>query len=198
MRYTFAIERAIRAATVLHSGQVQKGPVPYPYVTHIFASAMIVSDYTDDENTIVSSLLHDTLRDTDYTPEEMRDDFGPVITRIVESITEPRLTSHDTRAYEEQQKSFFKQLKVAPEEGLIVLAADKIHTMRSTVEDFIDDYTGFVAEFGTRHDERIRSYQELSNALNRRLRSQILGEFNTIFTEYKNFIHDVKKQSENY
>lgn len=55
--YSFAIEQAIRAASVLHKDQVRKGQVPYPYITHLFAVSMIVSDYTEDENTIVAALL---------------------------------------------------------------------------------------------------------------------------------------------
>ena len=73
MSYSYAIEQAIRAASVLHKDQIRKGSVPYPYVTHLFAVAMIVSDYTSDEDTIVAALLHDTLEDTDYTEEELED-----------------------------------------------------------------------------------------------------------------------------
>jgi (p)ppGpp synthase/HD superfamily hydrolase len=198
MRYTYAIEQAIRAASVLHAGQVRKGHVPYPYITHLFAVAMIVADYTDDEDIIVAALLHDTLTDTDYSSKELEDDFGGTIKDIVLSITEPERTSDDRKGYLEQHKEFFKKLKVAPESGLIVLAADKIHNMRSIIEEFVDDHSGFVAEFGSKHDERLFYYQELSNALNRRLRNPILTEFNNIFTEYKKFIHDVKTKSETY
>jgi (p)ppGpp synthase/HD superfamily hydrolase len=198
MRYTYAIEQAIRAVSVLHKGQVRKGQVPYPYTTHLFAVAMIVADYTDDENTIVSALLHDTLTDTDYAESELEDDFGGTVRDIVVSITEPLLVSEDKKGFSEQQKEFFKQLKVASEPALIVLAADKIHNMRSVIEEYIDNPSAFVADFGNAHDDRLFFYQELSNTLNRRLRSAILTEFNNIFTEYKNFIHDIKRKSESY
>lgn len=198
MRYTYSIEQAIRAVSVLHKGQVRKGQVPYPYITHLFAVAMIVADYTDDENTIAAALLHDTLCDTDYTEAELEDDFGGTIKDIVVSISEPPLTSSDRKGFSEQQKQYFKQLKVAPESALIVVAADKIHNMRSIIEEYIDNPSAFVADFGSAHDDRIFFYQELSNALNRRLHNPILTEFNNIFTEYKNFIHDIKRKSETY
>lgn len=198
MRYTYAIEKAIRAASVLHAGQVRKGPVPYPYVTHLFAVAMIVSDYTDNENTIVASLLHDTLSDTDYTPVELEDDFGGAIKDIVVSITESDHASTDLKVIAEQQRIFLKKLKDAPEEGLIVLAADKIHTMRTIVEEYLEDIPSFTSDFGPNQDEQLFFYQEISNALNRKLRSAILAEFNDVFTEYKNFIHAVKDKTENY
>ncbi len=81
-------------------------------------------------------------------------------------------------------------------ESLMVSAADKIHNMRSIVEEYFDDHHRFVADFGGLLDERILIYQEISNMLNRRLKNGILTEFNHVFTEYKNFIEDVKKSKE--
>jgi len=198
MAYSYAIEQAIRAASVLHKDQVRKGQVPYPYMTHLFAVAMIVSDYTDDENTIVAALLHDTLEDTDYTEKELEDDFGGPVRDIVMSITEPP-TDDTTRAkITEQKKQYLKQLKDASERALVVVAADKIHNMRSIVEEYYDNHSGFVAEFGTSFEDRVLLYQEISNTLNRKLKNAILSEFNSVFTEYKNFIHNVEKERNEY
>ncbi len=198
MRYTYAIEQAIRAASVLHTGQVRKGPVPYPYLTHVYAVAMIVSDYTDDENTIIAALLHDTLSDTDYTSVELEDDFGGVVRGYVESITEPHYSTDNRKLLIDERKNFLKKLKDVKEEALIVLAADKIHTMRTIVEEYLEDISAFIADFGPNQDDALFFYQEMSNVLNRRLRNAILAEFNDVFTEYKNFIHEVKHKSENY
>ncbi len=193
MAYSYAIEQAIRAASVLHKTQVQKGSVPYPYVTHLFAVAMIVSDYTSEEDTIVASLLHDTISDTDYTEREIEDDFGGPVKDIVLAITEPKgEDASDTR------KQYVKQLKNASEQALIVVAADKIHMMRSIVEEYFDQHPAFIAEFGPTHNETLILYQEISNILNRNLKNDILSEWNSVFTEYKNFIHDVETKHEEY
>ncbi len=198
MSYSFSIEQAIRAASVLHKDQVRKGQVPYPYITHLVAVAMIVSDYTDDENTIVAALLHDTLEDTDYTIEELRDDFGAVVAEIVGALTEPELKSNEKSSIVEQKKQYLKQLREATEETLVVLAGDKIHSMRSVVEEYYEDHSGFIAEYGTSMESRMLLYQEVSNILNRSLKNAILTEFNSIFTEYKNFIQDVEKKRNEY
>lgn len=197
MSYSYAVEQAIRAASVLHKEQVRKGRVPYPYITHLFAVAMIVADYVEDENTIVAAFLKDTLEDTDYTEHELEDDFGGPVKDIVVSITEPRTIGTDKVSPVEQKKQYLKLLKTASERALIIVSADFIHTMRSIVEDYFDDHSGFVAEFGTDSTDHIMFYQEISNTLNRNLKNGILSEFNSVFTEYKNFIHDVeKKQNE--
>lgn len=194
MSYSYAIEQAIRAASVLHKEQVRKGSVPYPYITHLFAVTLIVMDYTDDENTIVASLLHDSLEDTDYTEKELEDDFGGPVKDIVLSLSEKPSTNIGKDALIEQKKQYIKQLKNASEEALIIVSADTIHDMRSAVEEYYDDYTGFIAEFGSSLNMRLFLYQEISNTLNRNLKSAILAEFNSVFTEYKNFLQNVEKK----
>lgn len=194
--YSYRIELALKAATVLHKGQIRKGSVPVPYVSHLFAVTMIAMDYTNDEDTLIAALLHDTLEDTDYTPEELEEDFGGAVREIVEGVTEPQDTTHKAHTWRERKDSYSKLLRNAREESLIVAAADKIHNMRSIVEEYFDDYHRFVSEFGGSLDERIVIYQEISNILNRRLKNAILHEFNHVFTEYKKFIEDVKKSKE--
>lgn len=198
MSYSYAIEQAIRAASVLHKDQVRKGQVAYPYITHLTAVAMIVSDYTDDEDTIVASFLHDTLEDTDYTEKELEDDFGGTVKDIVVSITEPQTDANDPVAVKNQKKQYLKQLTTASERALVVVAADKIHNMRSIVEEYFDDHSAFIADFGASHEDRLLMYQEISNTLNRKLHNAILSEFNNVFNEYKNFINDVDKKQNTY
>lgn len=198
MAYSYAIEQAIKAASVLHKDQVRKGSVPYPYVTHLFAVATIVADYTNDEDTIVAALLHDTLEDTDYTEKELEDDFGGAVRDIVVALTEPAIPEYDRKNITFQKKQYLKQIKDASERALIVVAADKIHNMRSIVEEYYEDHSGFLSHFGTYIEDRLMAYQEISNVLNRRLKNQILSEFNSVFTEYKNFLHDVEKKRSEY
>lgn len=193
MSYSYRIEQAIRAAAVLHKDQVRKGETPFPYITHLYAVAFLVQDYTDDEDTIIAALLHDTLEDTDYTEEELQNDFGGTVKDIVCAVTQPESAG----SWKEQKKQYAAQLKNAPEGSLIVCAADKIHNMRSIIEDFYDKPSEFVANFGGSIHDRLVMYQDVSNILNRRLNNDILEEFNHVFTEYKNFLEYVeKKQNE--
>lgn len=198
MHYSYAIEQAIRAASVLHKDQVRKGSAPYPYITHLFAVAMIVADYTDDENVIVAALLHDTLEDTDYTEAELREDFGGPVADIVCAVTEPPANKNNYHEVLTQKKQYLKQIKSAEQSVLIIVAADKIHNMRSMVEEYYDNPSGFFADFGVALNDRLRLYQEMSNVLNRSLKNAILTEFNTVFKEYKDFILEMEKKRNDY
>ena len=195
--YSYRIEQAIRAATILHKDQVRKGSVPIPYVSHLFAVALIVADYTEQEDVVVAALLHDTLEDTDYTPKELQADFGGPVREIVESLSEPDVDRESDSTWLHQKKQYVKQLKKASEQALLICAADKIHNMRAIVEEYFDDHSRFLAEFGGTLDDRVEVYQDMSDVLNHRLKNDILSEFNHVFEEYKNFVTDVQETKEN-
>jgi (p)ppGpp synthase/HD superfamily hydrolase len=194
MHYSYRIEQALRASAILHKDQVRKGEVPYPYVTHTFAVALIVSDYTDKEDIIVASLLHDTLEDTDYTRDELHEDFGPNIALIVESVTNPPAPQGES--WVDTKKRYLKKLKDAPADALMVAAADKIHNMRTMVEAYYDKEDQLLADFGGSLSERLMMYQEISNIFNRKLNNAILSEFNHVFEEFKQFVIEAERKRE--
>ena len=192
--YSYRIEQAIKAATILHKNQVRKGAISMPYVSHLFATAVIAMDYAEgNEDILVGALLHDTLEDTDYTPAELEKDFGGHMREIVEALTEPKHTLERPLSWGEIKATYAKQLRSAPEESLIIAAADKIHNMRSMIEEYFDEHDRFLQEFTGELEERLIQYQAISDSLNKNLTNQILTEFNHVFTEYKNFITDVQK-----
>ncbi|CAG1022856.1 guanosine-3',5'-bis(diphosphate) 3'-pyrophosphohydrolase [Methylococcales bacterium] len=194
--YSYRLEQAIRAAAVLHKDQKRRGKLPLPYITHLAAVAWLVSDYTDHEDTVIAAWLHDTLEDTDYTAEELEEDFGRDVRRIVETLSEPKERDGKKLPWKERKLAYLEQLKAGPDEALLVAAADKIHNMRSIVEEYYDNHEGFIKDFSGSLDERAMRYQDLSNLLNRRLQSDIIAEFNHVYTEYKNFLVHVKKSEE--
>lgn len=191
--YSYRIEQAIRAAAVLHKNQLRKGSMPFPYVTHLVATAFTLLDYTDDEDIIIAALLHDTLEDTDYTIDELQEDFGGRVREIVEAVTEPKSTPEQKIPFREKKRIYAEQLKKGPKEALLVAAADKIHNFRTTVEDYTDDHERFIQDFGKNFEERLEAYQTIANVINSRLSGSILAEFNHVFEEYKQFIYQVQE-----
>lgn len=191
--YTYKIEQAIKAAALLHQDQIRKGSIPIPYVTHLMSVMTILRDYTGDEDTLVSALLHDTLEDTDYTPEELVADFGEKIANIVLTVTEPNSTNSNKISWLDIKKTYAKQLRKGPLEAVLIAAADKSHNFRSIVEEYHDNHDGFLRDYGTHLDSRLEAYQNIANAINSRLTDGIVHEFNHTFNAYKDFIFDVKE-----
>lgn len=191
--YTYKVEQAIKASALLHQDQLRKGSIPLPYITHLMAVMLIVRDYTDNEDTLAAALLHDTLEDTDYTIEELRDDFGDKVTTLVQTLTEPTRDGETKISWLESKKMYAKQLRKGPSEAIIIAAADKAHNFRSTVEEYYAEHDRFIKDFGPNLDARLEAYQTIANAINSRQADGIVHEFNHTFKEYKNFIFDVQK-----
>ncbi len=190
--YSYRIEKAIRAAAILHREQVRKGASSIPYITHLAAVAWLVRDYSNVEDTIISAWLHDTIEDTDYTAQELEEDFGYEVRKIVEALSEPKEKDGVKLSIAERKNAYIEQIKKAPESVLIISAADKIHNLRTIVEQYHSNHEDFIQDFPSALNETDIFYQNLSNVLNRRLNNDILAEFNHVYTEYKNFLAHVK------
>ncbi|MCB9813933.1 bifunctional (p)ppGpp synthetase/guanosine-3',5'-bis(diphosphate) 3'-pyrophosphohydrolase [Candidatus Nomurabacteria bacterium] len=193
--YTYKIEQATKAAALLHQDQLRKGEVALPYITHLVGVTMILRDYTDDEDTLVAALLHDTIEDTDYTLEELKADFGEKAALYVDTVSEHWYEGENKLPWLEVKKNYAKQLRKGPIEAVMIAAADKIHNFRSAVDEYFDNHQRFIKDFGPHLESRIEAYQCIANAINSRLPDGIVHEFNHTFQAYKNFIFDVQ---ENY
>lgn len=191
--YTYKVEQAIKAAALLHQDQLRKGPVPIPYITHLVSVMMILRDYTKDENTLVAALLHDTLEDTDYTPAELKEDFGSEVLEIVESLTEPQSSEDNKISWVEKKRIYANKLKKSSDVAVTIAAADKIHNFRCFVDDYTDNHDAFLKDFGTNLEQRLEAYQNIANVINNRLKDGIVHEFNHTFKAYKEFIINVKE-----
>jgi len=118
--------RAACFAAAKHRDQRRKDVRATPYINHPLEVAQILADHgVHDSDTLVAALLHDTLEDTDTTPEEIASGFGARVCHIVEEVSDNRLLP-----YRERKR---KQIERAPHishEGKLVKLADKISNLR--------------------------------------------------------------------
>lgn len=191
--YTYRIEQAIRAATVLHYDQKRKGSMPYPYITHLLSVAFILQEYTDDEDILIASLLHDTLEDTDYTQIELESDFGQKVCNLVMTVSEPKELNGKKLTWVEKKQAYADQLNKGPKEAVMIAAVDKIHNFRSMVEEYYDKHELFLRDFGGHLKDRIEMYQIIANSINKRIDGPLLAEFNHVFEQFKEFIYAVQR-----
>ncbi|MFM1937214.1 MAG: hypothetical protein RLZZ320_72 [Actinomycetota bacterium] len=122
------VERAYDVAKAAHVGQLRKSGDPY--ITHPVAVAEILVEFGLDPATIAAALLHDTVEDTDYTPEKLRADFGDEVANLVEGVTKlDRLTYGPTAEAETVRKmvvAMAKDIRV-----LVIKLADRLHNART-------------------------------------------------------------------
>lgn len=122
------VERAYVVAKAAHEGQLRKSGDPY--ITHPVAVAEILVEFGLDPATIAAALLHDTVEDTEYTPERLRVDFGDEVANLVEGVTKlDRLTYGPTAEAETVRKmvvAMAKDIRV-----LVIKLADRLHNART-------------------------------------------------------------------
>jgi (p)ppGpp synthase/HD superfamily hydrolase len=138
--FTARTERAIALAVRAHHGQVRKGDGETPYVVHPVTVALILSRYTDDEDTIIAGLLHDVLEDTDLGEAEIAVALGDdtreddlkanKVLAMVRDVTEPDLPG---LSWETRKLRYLRKLERAPRGSLLVACADKIANLISMI-----------------------------------------------------------------
>lgn len=80
---------AVRFAAEKHRGQRRKGSTAVPYINHPIAVAEILNRVggIDDPVVLMAAILHDTIEDTDTTPNEIEKHFGAAVCAIVQEVT---------------------------------------------------------------------------------------------------------------
>ncbi|MDY0814144.1 RelA/SpoT family protein [Kitasatospora purpeofusca] len=120
--------RAYRLAEESHRGQKRKSGEPY--ITHPLAVTMILAQLGAGTTTLVASLLHDTVEDTELTLEQVAEGFGPEVAYLVDGVT--KLEKVDFGAAAEAET--FRKMLVATGDDvrvMVIKLADRLHNMRT-------------------------------------------------------------------
>jgi GTP diphosphokinase / guanosine-3',5'-bis(diphosphate) 3'-diphosphatase len=124
------INKAYEFARLKHSGQVRKSGESY--IIHPLNVALILAKIYADYETISAGLMHDVLEDCDCSVEEMEDEFGVNITRLVTGVT--RLSRINFSTENEYLIDYYKKIIVGMSEDvrvIIIKLADCLHNMRT-------------------------------------------------------------------
>ncbi len=79
------IQHAYDLAAQAHRGAVRRSGEPY--IQHPLEVALLLAGMRIDADGIVSALLHDVVEDTDYSLDDLREQFGPAVANIVDGVT---------------------------------------------------------------------------------------------------------------
>jgi (p)ppGpp synthase/HD superfamily hydrolase len=124
------MDRAIQFALLAYGDDKRKGTL-IPYITHPYAVGMILAQQGCDEEVIAAGLLHDVVEDTEYTIENIRSQFGDRIADIVQGCSEDK-----SKTWKERKSHTIETLPTVSPDIQMVTCADKLHNIRSIVNDF--------------------------------------------------------------
>jgi (p)ppGpp synthase/HD superfamily hydrolase len=156
--FTARMERAIAAAADAHQGQTRKGDGQLPYIVHPVTVGLILSRYTDDEDTIIAGLLHDVLEDTHVSEGAIEREFGPKVLGMVKDVTEPDLPG---LSWETRKTRYLRQLERAPRGALLIACADKIANLISMIAAHARQGDGVWERFDAPPAQKLGFYRQV-------------------------------------
>ncbi len=124
------IVRAFEFARRLHEGQYRISEEPY--IVHPVEVAKILTELKADKDSIIAAFLHDILEDTDTKPEEIEQNFGADVLKLVQGVT--KLGKYQFKSKEERQAENFRRMFIAMAQDIRIIflkLADRLHNMRT-------------------------------------------------------------------
>lgn len=123
------IQKAYAFAEKAHAGQKRKSGEPY--FNHCLKTAEELARWKLDETTIAAGFLHDVIENTNHTAEDIEQEFGPDIKRLVEGVT--KLGTVKYRGVENQVENLRKLILAMAEDIRVILIklADRLHNMKT-------------------------------------------------------------------
>ena len=124
------LNKAYIFGTEMHGRQIRASGDPY--FSHPIEVAGILSDLKLDTTSVVCALLHDTIEDTSATIQDIEENFGKEVARLVDGVT--KLTLLEGKPDSTKQAENFRKLLLASASDiriLLIKLADRLHNMRT-------------------------------------------------------------------
>ena len=124
------VRKAYDFAALKHEGQFRRSGEPY--ITHPLNTALILTTVTADVDTLCAGLLHDVIEDCGVTKQELEEEFGKEVAKLVDGVSKISKLHFSTE--NEALIEYYKKIIVGMSEDvrvIIVKLADRLHNMRT-------------------------------------------------------------------
>ncbi len=123
------IKKAYSLSKKAHSNQYRGSGEEY--FTHPLAVANFLAEMKLDSSTVITALLHDVVEDSDVTLQQIKNEFGIEISKLVDGVT--KLSKLDLKFGFAQAENFRKLLLASSDDirVLLVKLADRLHNIRT-------------------------------------------------------------------
>ena len=123
------IKKAYFLADKQHTGQ--KRASGEEYIIHPLSVALYLAKMKVDREMIVTGLLHDVVEDTDYTLEQISEQFGESVANLVNGVTKITTLKNSPTKSDLKAETIRKMLLAMIEDirVIIIKLSDKVHNM---------------------------------------------------------------------
>ncbi|MDQ3890827.1 MAG: bifunctional (p)ppGpp synthetase/guanosine-3',5'-bis(diphosphate) 3'-pyrophosphohydrolase [Actinomycetota bacterium] len=124
------LEHAFAFAAAAHEGQQRRSGEDF--ILHPLGVARILVGLQADDATLAAALAHDVVEDTATSIEQVREELGEEIARLVEGVT--KLTRIQFQSREQAQAENYRKMIVAMAQDkrvILIKLADRLHNMQT-------------------------------------------------------------------
>ena len=115
-----------------------------PFFTHPLATAIILTDYSQDQEALVAALLHDKVADASLSLAQVRAMFGETVALLVSKAT--NLEDEIKRVKLQTHKHKHRSVNYGDPRAAMIKLADRLHSMRTIGENSSLDKQRQIAE----------------------------------------------------
>ena len=175
--------KAFQAACIAHGGDARKINAE-PYIGHLMGVAAIVIEHNGTQEQAIAALLHDIIEDSPMTFDELEQEFGPGVRKIVEACTDATyaLKQIEKENREKQTQAEFEaewwkrksayldrlNKKDHSDPSVLVALADKVNNGEKSMYDLRgktpEEVQEFRDSFNTGFEMQCKWYQGLADA----------------------------------
>ena len=169
--FSSKFNEAISFATQLHRKQTRK-KTKIPYIAHLLSVAALVIENDGTEDEVIAALHHDSLEDqgADFQPGgvdglklEIASRFGTSVLKIVEDCSDTVVTPKPP--WKTRKAKHLLHIQSSSASTQLVVAADKLHNLRSFLQDYKMLGDDLWKRFNADKDQIFWYYQEMFRIL---------------------------------
>jgi GTP pyrophosphokinase len=140
-----------------------------PFCAHLMSVSTLVLEHGGDETAAIAALLHDTIEDAGgvEAEAEITRRFGSEVARIVRDVSDADTVPKPP--WRERKLAYIEHLATVDEQALLVSAADKLHNVRTLVDDYHQVGEGLWENFNAPKEDQLWVYDAYTAAFERRL-----------------------------
>jgi (p)ppGpp synthase/HD superfamily hydrolase len=143
---------ALRFATHCHAGQRRKSDGA-AFIEHPLEVARLLRDAGCSEVLVAAGLLHDVMRETQVSSDELTARFGTAVADLVRAVTDDSCV----HSYRQRKQVLREQVRSAGDDAALLLAADEICELRELPDQIRRDWARFDTAV---RDSRARDHLE--------------------------------------
>jgi (p)ppGpp synthase/HD superfamily hydrolase len=184
---TRRFQDALSYAAGLHAAQRRKAS-EIPYVAHLLAVTALVLEHGATEDEAIAALLHDAVEDQGGLPRlaEIRERYGDEVAAIVQGCTDTAMVPKPP--WRERKEAFIANLAGAPPAVCRIVAADKLHNVRSLVADFRRFGEDLWRRFRGGREGTLWYYRTLADRLCGRAPAGLVEELEQVVTQLESLV----------